>query len=164
MSKTKSTLSDEEMARMFLLGIRETAISAQAGITKQRVSQILIRYFKLHPDKLPKGSMEEALSKRLQVSQTRLAALRREGKVNVIQFGRAFIYPEGSVEVLRDILFQKRCRICGKRILDKGRVYCVDCRAQQKHNNYPFLSEESRKRHNLSSSKWKEKTLKKPGR
>lgn len=147
------------MAKMFLRGIRVTAISAQAGVTKQRVSQILKSYFRLHPDELPIGDTEEALSKRLHVSLTRLSTLRREGQVNVIQFGRAFIYPEGSVEVLRNILFQKRCQICGQRILDKGRIYCADCRAQKEHNNYPFLSEESRKKHNLSSRMWQKKNL-----
>lgn len=157
MSKTKSNLADEEMAKMFLRGIRMTAISIQAGVTKQRVSQTLKSYFKLHPDELPKGDTEEALSKRLHVSLNRLSSLRRDGKVNVIQFGRAFIYTEDSIKVLQALLFPNRCKVCGKPILDKGRFYCGDCRDQKRRNNYRFLSEEGKKRHAVSTRKWQVK-------
>jgi len=149
----RSSLSDAEIATLFLSGNTSSKIGVKAGITRERVRQRLNRYFRLHHHEFPQGYNEQKMAKTLHIGLKRLVGLRKAGKSPAIKVGRMYIYPEETIKVLREVLY-KRCRICGEPILDKGLVYCGECRVKKGRNTYPFLSEQARKKHVLLGKEW----------
>jgi hypothetical protein len=155
---SRSSLSDAEIATMFLSGNTSSKIGIKAGITRERVRQRLNRYFRLHPHEYPQGYNEQKMAKKLHIGLWRLVGLRKAGKSPALKIGRMYIYPEESIKVLRVVLC-KRFRICGEPIIDKGLVYCGMCRVKKESNTYPFLSEKTRKNHVLLGKEWAARNL-----
>ncbi len=138
--------------------LRQSGLSLQAigdkfDITRERVRQILEEHYETtRIERLfPRGKVVEFIGCDVQ----RLANLEKEGKVNPIRSGGKHLYNFEEIKKALDAL-TLFCKHCGKQIpIDSpNSVYCPDCSKERIRYNYPFLSEESKKKQNQRTTLW----------
>jgi len=125
------------------------AIGDEIGVTRERVRQILNRYY---PGTQPQVLREYQVAKVIGCSPDALRKLRTAGKINPMPRGKHYLYDRNEIEKAY-LAVLKACPHCGSTYIGSY-IRCAKCRAEYKRYQYPFFSEEQKRKSRLSTKKW----------
>jgi len=125
------------------------AIGDEIGVTRERVRQILSRYY---PGTCTQFLKETQVAKVVGCSPATLRKLCRAGKLSPIPRGKHYLYDREEIEKAY-LAVLKTCPHCGS-IYMEGFKYCRECRVEHTRYYYPFMTEEAKKNASLCSKRW----------
>lgn len=119
-------------------------IGDRVGVTRERIRQILNEHYgKVEILLLTETKVAEIIGCRTAL----LFRLREQGLIHPTRIGHYFRYSHDDIETAM-LALQRSCKHCGESIplKVKTRVYCPECSKEQVRYNYPFLSEEGKRK------------------
>ena len=135
-------------------GFSLQAIGNEVGVTRERIRQILNEHY--GTTKISGFTNRVKLAKVIGCSEYRLRKLEKECKINPIRHKWFYLYSKDEAEKAV-LALQKNCVHCGESLpLKHQQKYCLKCRNDYKRYNYPFLSEEAKKKCREASKSWQE--------
>ena len=153
----KLMLSDQEIIIRFLLGNSQEKIGLSAGVTRQRIQQILKK------SNVGKETRESFLKDLLNYVSIKDLAIKLGVSVGIIRyyigiplFGRnKFISPENALLIEKSITVLK-CKICNNIILPPRRSYC-NSECHQEALKFTNWTDTRKKRHRSCVESWQRK-------
>jgi len=129
-------------------------ISDRVGVTRQRVHQILKKFY---PDVQPIALVEYRAAEVIGCSTYRLAILRKQGLLHPKRVNFYFRYSREDIKEAF-LALQRSCPHCGEPVPLKNQIkYCLKCSADYRRNSYPFKSEEGKRKQLLANASWRER-------
>lgn len=141
-----------EIANMRRQGYTLQAIGDTVGVSRERIRQILFKYYPgVKMSLLPENQMAKVIG----CLPDRLTKLRTSGMVNPKHLGKFYLY---STEDMGEAMLalQRNCSHCGAHLPLKGnsRKYCPECSRESRRYHYPFMSEEAKKKDKQAKEKY----------
>lgn len=127
-------------------------IGDHVGVTRERIRQILNEHYgKVEILLLP----EIKVAKLIGCTSNRLEQLRDRGLIHPARIGYYYRYSRDDIEMAM-LALQRWCKHCGKvlPLKRKTRQYCPECSKEQIRYNYPFRSEDGKRKHSELTRKW----------
>ncbi len=140
-----------QIANMRQQGYTLQEISDTVGVTRERIRQILWKHYRgIEPLLVP----EQKVARIIGCSTFTLQKLRKSGVINPRHSNYFYLYSRDDIEKATLVL-QRSCPHCGKTLPMKhlGK-HCSECKAESRRYNYPFLSDDARRRANERSKIW----------
>jgi len=114
-------------------------IGARFGVSRQRISELLILHLGSNKPNLPEGTIVRAeLAMELGVAKSTLQEWQRYGKIKGLHLGRCIYFLPEEVEKAR-ALADKHCLICGRAVPLRF-SYCAECikkrTSERRHEDY----------------------------
>lgn len=98
-------------------------IGKKGGVTKERMRQVIKKYY---PGIKPKLPTERQVAKMLVISPIVIVNFRNKGLIKPTKFGPLYRYDKKTINQLKKLL-KKVCRICGKPLNSRRRTLCENC-------------------------------------
>lgn len=129
-------------------------IGNRVGVTRERIRQILKeQYGKIEIPLLPEYKAAELIG----CSYWRLRCLRKSSVINPIHMGHYWRYSLDDMEAAM-LAVLRFCKHCGEPLPLESplSVYCPKCSKEMVRYNYPFRSDEGKKRYREAVRRWQQ--------
>ena len=125
-------------------GLSLQAIGDKVGVTNERIRQLLKKHY--GTAKVSRVGTRIALAVSLGCNPYKLKLLEKQGILHPIHSGGRYLYSHDEA-VKAIVALQRYCKHCGEPLPPMHCIkYCLKCARERKRYNYPFLSEEARKK------------------
>ncbi len=128
-------------------------IGERVGVTRERVRQILNRFY---AGTFPRFPNQESVCRLIGCSSTRLLRLRKEGIFTPERIGGRLRYSPEDIEIIV-LALHKNCPVCGKPVPVNRKYCCPECQRARWKNRYRHLSEEAKEKHKARVRDWQQR-------
>lgn len=157
MSKDIFKLSVMELLNGEIKLLREAGysleqIAEKGGVTRERIRQIINRYY---PGVKSKLLSERQVAKTFGVSPYTINSLRRRGLIHPVPIGDTHRFDEKAVEEIKAAL-NRPCRICGNPIFPGNTKLCEKCSAMMRDEKLRLSLPGEREKLKKAVKRWNE--------
>jgi len=155
-SKSVRQLFGGEIKRLREEGYSLQQIGEMVGVTRERVRQILNKYY---PGTKPKLLSTRQVAERSGVPESVIRKLRRSGLIHPARMARnsnSYRYEEKTLQEVK-IALSRPCRICSNPILLGNMTLCAKCSTMMRDPKLRLSLPGERERHKIAMRLWRKR-------
>ncbi len=156
--RTESVIEflDGDIKRLREAGYTLQQIAEKGGVTRERIRQIIERYY---PGVEPKLLLQSEVAKRFGVPRSTLEGFIERGLTHPIKRGSRYRYDDKALEEVKKAL-NTPCRICGQPIASGNTRLCEKCSIMMRNPKTRLKLPGELEKHRKAVKLWREKHAK----